>query len=97
MPERKTWGQVDARKKDLIFRLQHAEEQHDFYSKLYRQYLTDLLRLNFYVREMITNELVAEYLKTHHGDILARFTKIIFDAGCRDICSPQSSGGKDRG
>ena len=56
------WIHNGAKKKDLIFRLEHAEKQHEFYSTLYRQYSTDLLRLTFFVRKVITNASAADYL-----------------------------------
>ena len=61
-------------------KLAEAEQKHDFYSRLYKQYTIDLLRLAIYARSLLTNSPVREYLDQHHLDIVARFEAIIADA-----------------
>lgn len=77
---RKVWAQDDDRKKDMVSRLEHAEKQHDFYSCLYRQYSTDLMKLVFYVRSIITNPKAEQYLEAKHSDIFSRFKQIVFES-----------------
>jgi ParB family chromosome partitioning protein len=74
---RKSWAENDLKKKDLVARLEHAEQQHDFYSSLYRQYSTDLMKLAFFVRKLITNEKVLKHMESRHPDVLSRFQEIV--------------------
>jgi predicted ATP-dependent protease len=76
---RRPWTEDEQRKQDMISRLQNVEKEHDFYSSLYRKYSADLLRITFYVRKLVTNPKIEAYLKSHHQEILARFTGIIVD------------------
>lgn len=78
--QRRAWAADDQRKKDMVIRLQQAEKQHDFYSHLYQQYSTDLLKTAIYVRKLILNPKVEEYLQAKHPDILTRFRQIVLDA-----------------
>jgi ParB-like chromosome segregation protein Spo0J len=71
------WTVADERKNDLLKRLQEAEQQQDFYSGLYRQYTTNLLKLVIYVRSLLSNEQVREYLEANHGEQLEVFEQII--------------------
>ena len=71
------WTQADEKKSDLLKKLRQAEEQQDFYSGLYRQYTTNLLKLVIFVRTLLSNERVREHLQTHHPDRLERFEQII--------------------
>jgi hypothetical protein len=61
-------------------RLQEAEQQQDFFSGLYRQYTTNLLKLVIYVRSLLANERVRTYLAQHHAQQLAIFEEIIQSA-----------------
>jgi hypothetical protein len=75
---RASWLEDDARKRDLVKKLKSAEQNYDFYSNLYRQYSTDLLKLCVYVRKIITNENIETYLSKQHPDVLENFKKIVF-------------------
>ena len=61
------WTQAEQKKSDLLKRLQEAEQQQDFFSGLYRQYTTNLLKLVIYVRSLLANARVREYLEAHHA------------------------------
>lgn len=74
------WDKRAQRKNDLLKKLSDAEQKHDFYSQLYKQYTVDLLRLAIYARSLLTNTRLREYLQEHHGDIVLRFETIIADA-----------------
>jgi len=74
------WEKGSRQKKELTTKLEEAEQRYDFYSMLYRQYVTDLLKLCIYVRKLISNEKVAEYIQTQHPEILERFQSIVFEA-----------------
>ena len=63
------WTQAEQKKSDLLKRLQEAEQQQDFFSGLYRQYTTNLRRV-IYVRSLVANERVREYLQEHHAQQL---------------------------
>jgi ParB family transcriptional regulator, chromosome partitioning protein len=73
------WNRSAQRKNDLLKRLADAEQKHDFYSRLYKQYTIDLLRLAIYARALLTNSRVRAHLDQHHPDIVARFESIISD------------------
>ncbi|HPF99362.1 MAG TPA: ParB N-terminal domain-containing protein [Kiritimatiellia bacterium] len=77
--QRKTWSEDTARKNELVTRLEDAEKQHSFYVKLYRQYSTDLLKLSFYVRKIVTTPKLLAYLEEHHPDILRQFRSIVLE------------------
>jgi ParB family chromosome partitioning protein len=74
------WDKRAQRKNDLLKKLADAEQKHDFYSQLYKQYTIDLLRLAIYARSLLTNTRLREYLQKHHGEIVTRFESIIADA-----------------
>ncbi len=74
------WNKSAQRKNDLLKKLSDAEQKHDFYSQLYKQYTVDLLRLAIFARSLLTNARVRDYLNTHHSDIVSRFEMIIADA-----------------
>lgn len=74
------WNKTAKRKDDLLKKLTDAEQKHDFYSRLYKQYTVDLLRLAIYARSLLTNGRIRGYLDQHHPEIVARFESIIEDA-----------------
>lgn len=74
------WNKTAKRKDDLLKKLTDAEQKHDFYSRLYKQYTVDLLRLAIYARSLLTNGRIRGYLDQHHPEIVARFESIIADA-----------------
>jgi hypothetical protein len=71
------WDRSEQKKADLLQKLREAEEKHDFYSTLYRQYSINLLKLVIFARSLISNPRVAEYLDMHHGEIVTKFRQII--------------------
>ncbi|VGO16630.1 hypothetical protein PDESU_05221 [Pontiella desulfatans] len=83
-PERQTRSKpkADAKKKRqaLTDRLQEAEEQYDFYTKLFRTYTADLLKMTLYVRKVITTPEIREYLEQHHSSALGEMTSIVMEA-----------------
>jgi ParB family transcriptional regulator, chromosome partitioning protein len=74
------WDRSAQRRKDLLKQLADTEQKHDFYSRLYKQYTIDLLRMAIYVRTLINNTRVREYLQTRHPAVVAQFEAIIADA-----------------
>ena len=74
---RTPWTQADEKKQDLLKRLKTAEQQQDFYSGLYRQYTTNLLKLVIYVRSLLANPRVKEYLLAHHDGMVDVFEQIL--------------------
>ena len=71
------WTQAEHKRNDLLKQLQEAEQQQDFFSCLYRQYTTNLLKLVIYVRTLLGNQRVREYLQAHHARQLDLFKQII--------------------
>lgn len=74
------WDKTAQKKNDLLKKLGEAEQKHDFYSQLYKQYTVDLLRLAIYARSLLTNQRLREYLDRNHPEIVERFEAIIADA-----------------
>jgi ParB family transcriptional regulator, chromosome partitioning protein len=74
---RTPWVQAEQKKTNLLKRLQDAEQQQDFFSGLYRQYTTNLLKLVIYVRSLLSNPKVREYLQGHHAQQIDLFEQII--------------------
>jgi ParB family transcriptional regulator, chromosome partitioning protein len=75
--KRNPWSQAEDGKSDLLKKLREAEQQQDFYAGLYRQYTTNLLKLVIYVRSLIANPRVKQYLQEHHSQELEVFEQII--------------------
>ena len=73
------WDKTAQRKSDLLKKLADAEQKHDFYSQLYKQYTIDLLRLAIYARSLLSNDRVREYLDGHYPELMTRFEIIIND------------------
>lgn len=71
------WTRADEKKTDLLKKLREAEQQQDFYSGLYRQYTTNLLKLVIYVRSLLANERVGAYLQERHPKYREAFEQII--------------------
>lgn len=74
---RTPWTRADERKNDLLKTLREAEQQQDFYSGLYRQYTTNLLKLVIFVRALVTNERIKRHLRDCHAQQLETFEQII--------------------
>ena len=74
------WDKKAQRKNELLRKLAEAEEKHDFYSRLYKQYTVDLLRIAIYARSLITNVRLRAYMDEHYPQIIACFETIIADA-----------------
>ena len=74
------WDQED-KKQELLKRLNEVEQRFDFYSGLYRQYVADLLKLCVYVRKLVSNERVREFMENKYPDVLKAFNTILFEAG----------------
>ncbi len=71
------WTQADEKKSNLLKMLQEAEQQQDFYTGLYRQYTTNLLKLVIYVRSLLNHSEVKAYLQEHHADLTRIFEEIL--------------------
>jgi hypothetical protein len=71
------WTKADERKNDLLKKLREAEQQQDFYSGLYRQYTTNLLKLVIYVRSLLANPRVKHALSQRHPQIVSLFEQIV--------------------
>lgn len=74
---RTPWTKADEKKSQLLKKLQEAEQQQDFYTGLYRQYTTNLLKLVIYVRSMLNNAEVKSYLQAHHAELARIFEEIL--------------------
>ncbi len=76
---RKTWSEDSEKKQELVGRLRKVQERYDFFSTLYQQYTTDLLKLGIFVRRLITNDEIRDYLAEAFPDILKCFEGIVFE------------------
>ena len=76
---RRPWVQDSHKKQELVSKLEEVGKKYDFYTNLYRQYSIDLLKLCIYIRKIITNETIRDYLRSNHIEILDRFEKIVFE------------------
>jgi hypothetical protein len=74
------WIRGSEQKKELAVKLGEVEKRYDFYSGLYRQYVTDLLKLCIYVRQLVSNRRIAAYMKSRHPEMLERFQEIVFES-----------------
>lgn len=73
------WDKSTQRKSELLKKLTEAEQKHDFYSQLYKQYTIDLLRLAIFARSLLTNLRVRAHMEVHHPAIVATFESVIAD------------------
>ena len=74
------WDKSTQRRGELLKRLTEAEQKHDFYSRLYKQYTVDLLRLAIFARSLLTNTRVRKYLDSHYTLLVQQFEAVIADA-----------------
>jgi ParB family transcriptional regulator, chromosome partitioning protein len=74
------WDRSAQRKGELLKKLTDTEQKHDFYSRLYKQYTVDLLRLAVFARSLLTNTRIRAYLDERHPTIVRQFETIIADA-----------------
>lgn len=71
------WTEADERKSQLLKKLQEAEQQQDFYSGLYRQYTTNLLKTVIYIRQLLGNTEVKAYMMANHAELTMIFEEIL--------------------
>jgi len=77
---RKTpWDKSPAKKRELVTKLEAIEKRYDFYTGLYRQYTTDLLKLCIYVRKLVSNDRIRAHLEAKARETLQRFESILFE------------------
>lgn len=58
-------------------KLKTVSEQHDLYSRLYRQYVSDLTKTVIYIRELIAVKAIEAFLKSKYPKELTFFREII--------------------
>ncbi len=64
---RRSWSEDAEKKRQLVAKLEEAEKQQDFYTRLYRQYSADLVKTTLYVKKMLSNPRVLAHLEKHHA------------------------------
>jgi hypothetical protein len=74
------WDKSVKQKKNLLKRLAEVEQKQDFYSRLYKQYTVDLLRLAIFARNLLNTPRIREYLDKVHPQLVARLDGIIAEA-----------------
>ena len=57
-------------------KLQEAEQKHDFYTRLYRNYSANLLKLVIYARSLITNDHVCKYMESYRAGMPEGFQPV---------------------
>jgi len=83
--KKKPWAGDSEKKKQLVEKLEETEKRYNFYSILYRQYTTDLLKLCAYARKLITNESIKSHLENNFPEILERFQRIVFETEVQKV------------
>jgi hypothetical protein len=73
------WARSEDTKSDLLKKLQEAQQQQDFYTGLYRQYSTNLLKLVIYARSLLNNLRVSKYMQENHPDVHRAFSQVVQD------------------
>jgi hypothetical protein len=71
------WDKAGKNKVSLLNKLKEAEQQQDFFTGLYRQYTTNLLKLVIYARSLLNNERIRAYLESNHPQTLEAFSRVI--------------------
>lgn len=71
------WVRQSQEKKSLLKKLKTVNEQHDLYSRLYRQYASDLTKTVIYIRELISVKVIETFLKGKYPKELSFFKEII--------------------
>lgn len=74
------WQTAHQKKRDLAQKLAEVEKHYDFYSTLYRQYVSDLLKLAIYTRRIINHPELRNHLATHHPDDLALLQSVLAES-----------------
>lgn len=75
------WNRAAETKKRLVDKLTDAEQHHDFYQGLYREYATDLVRLAIHVRQMVNTKEIANFMGQRCGEDLKLFRQIVQQYG----------------
>jgi len=73
------WNRGSRQREGLATKLEETSRRHDFWVEQYRQFVTDLLALCVYVRQLMENKRVAAFMKAHYPEQVLRFQEIIFD------------------
>ncbi|MCX6996616.1 MAG: ParB N-terminal domain-containing protein [Kiritimatiellaeota bacterium] len=76
---KKPWSEDKKKRGELVSRLEEAEKQHDFYTKLYRQYTADLLKMTLYVRKIVTTPDLNAYLQEHQTTTLRDLSQLVLE------------------
>ena len=71
------WKQNEENKRSIADQLQELEGEYDFYSGLYRQYVSDLTRVVIHIREMIQHSEVKDFLTANEPDIFSFFQELL--------------------
>lgn len=74
------WDVNDERRGSLARKLEEAEKNHDFYTGLYRQYSSDLLKMAVYVRSLVNEKKVRVYLAQAHPEELELFESLVAES-----------------
>jgi hypothetical protein len=83
--KKKPWMVDSEKTKQLVEKLKETEKRYNFYTILYRQYTTDLLKLCTYARTLITNVSIKSHLESNFPEILQRFQRIVFETGGQKV------------
>jgi len=71
------WAKGKNTKRVLARKLAEVEKHYDFYSDLYRQYVSDLLKLAIYIRKIIINPDLKKCLTEKYPDDLKFFASVL--------------------
>ena len=71
------WSRQNHEKKSLLTKLKTVNEQHDLYSRLYRQYASDLTKAVIYIRELMSIQPIETFLENHFPKELTFFKEVV--------------------
>jgi len=74
------WDASAKKKRNLVKKLTEVEDQYDFYSTIYRQYVADLLKLVIYVRQIVNRPALLEYLEAHRPETVRMFNEVLAES-----------------
>ena len=76
---RVSWFHDQEKRKDLVKRLTEAEEQKSFYTNLYQDYTSNILKLVPYIRQLVSVDELENYIKINHPEIYEYFLSLVAD------------------
>lgn len=71
------WNRRTGDKRNLVKKLVESEKSYDFYTTLYRQYTSDLVKLSIYIRQLVGEPSIAKFVKDNYLPEFEFFNKVL--------------------